>query len=96
MRLIGREKIDRFSRRHSLAKRPLAEWVMKTQQAVWRNAADIKATFQSVDKVGDYYIFNMGGNKFRLVAIVEMRADIVIVERIMTHAEYDRWNKERR
>ena len=96
MKVIGRDKIDSFARRHANADRPLKQWLKKAEAANWSNAADIKNTFNSVDRAGSHYIFNIGGNKYRLVAIVVIRNGVVIIERIMTHAEYDKWNKKQR
>ncbi len=96
MKIIGKDRIDGFSRSHSLARKPLAAWVMKVEAASWQNSADIKATFPSVDNpAGHQYIFNIGGNKFRLVALVRIVNEVVVVQQVMTHAEYNKWSKER-
>jgi mRNA interferase HigB len=95
MKLIGKDKIAQFSRKHSRARKPLEMWVHKTENAIWENSADVKATFPTVDNPGDFCIFNISGNKYRLVALVAIKNDLVIVNRIMTHAEYDEWNKRR-
>lgn len=73
--------------KYANAESPLRQWLKKTEAAKWSNAANIKNTFNSVDRAGPYTIFNIGGNKYRLVAVVVIRNGVVIIERIMTHAE---------
>jgi len=96
VKVVGRNKINRFAKRHADAGRPLAQWLKKTEAAKWNHAADIKNTFNSVDRVGTCYVFNIGGNRFRLVAVVVIVSGVVIIEKIMTHTEYDMWNKKQR
>jgi mRNA interferase HigB len=47
-------------------------------------------TFRTADVVGSQTIFNIGGNKYRLIALVNYRLGIVLVQHVLTHAEYDR------
>lgn len=96
MKVIGTDKIASFIRRHEGAKKGLENWLLKARAAKWENAADIKATFSSVDKAGPYHVFDIGRNRFRLVAIVTIKRGTVIIENIMTHAQYDRWCRQQR
>jgi len=96
VKVIGREKIDSFAAKHAKAERPLRHWLKKAEAAKWSHPADIKNTFNSVDRAGPYTIFNIGSNKYRLVTVVVIRNGVLIIERIMTHAEYDKWNKQQR
>ena len=54
------------------------------------NWAALKRVFNTADKVGDLVVFNIGGNKYRLVAYVQFERQIVYVKAVMTHAEYDK------
>ncbi len=56
----------------------------------FRGFAQLKATFASVDKVGERYVFNIGGNKYRLVAAIAFQAGLMWVKAVLTHAEYDK------
>ncbi len=96
MKVIGKDKIAEFLRRNEGAKQGLNNWVQKTEAAKWKNASDIKATLGSVDVVGDYYVFDIVRNRFRLAAIVIIKNDKVIIDRVMTHAQYSRWCRQRR
>ena len=65
-----------------------AEYVEKTE---WKNHADLKAAFPSADYVGnDRYVFNISGNKFRLVTIVVFFQGFLHIRFVGTHAEYDK------
>jgi mRNA interferase HigB len=63
------------------------------------NLAELKRTFQSVDYVRargrGFHVFNIGGNKYRLVAVVHFNAQKLFIRQVLTHAEYDRgdWKK---
>jgi mRNA interferase HigB len=52
--------------------------------------AQLKATFASVDKVGARYVFNLGGNKYRLVAAIAFQPGLMWVKAVLTHTEYDK------
>jgi mRNA interferase HigB len=83
--------IAKFQRKHSNARKPLAEWLAKVNAAQWNNLEDMKKTFKSVDYVAPVYIFDVGGNNFRVIALVAFIGKTVIVDKVLTHAEYDRW-----
>ena len=58
--------------------------------------ADLKKTFNSVDKVGDKYVFDIGGNKLRLIASIHFNRNKLYIREILTHIEYEKgkWRKE--
>lgn len=58
-------------------------------KGIFSNFAELKEAFGSVDKVGKYYVFDIGGNKYRLVAAVHFNHAKVYVRAVMTHGEYD-------
>ena len=91
MKVVGTDKIDKFSRKYDRSRKPLAEWLKKTRAAKWTKFADVKATFGTVDNpAGNEYIFNVGGNNFRLVALVVIVKETVLIKAIMTHEEYSK------
>lgn len=71
MVIISKSIINDFGSKHSIAAEPLNRWYFQTKLAEWKNLADIKADFPSVDYVGnDRYVFNIKGNDYRLVAMI--------------------------
>ncbi len=90
VRILGRDEIDRFAQRHAEARKRLASWDKVVTGAKWRNFAEMKHTFNSVDFAGGETIFEIGGNNFRLRALVDYEAQTVAVTEVMTHAEYSK------
>ncbi|MBK8177215.1 MAG: type II toxin-antitoxin system HigB family toxin [Rhodospirillales bacterium] len=69
---------------------PLRAWYAEAKKAGWRTSADIKAKFASASFIADNrVVFNIGGNKYRLVVHVNYEIGVVLVKFVGTHAEYD-------
>ncbi len=83
---------DFWSRRgHGDAEQPLRAWVHTVKAANWERPVDAKAMFRTADILsGDRIVFNIGGNKYRLVAAVHYRGKRVFIRFVGTHAEYDK------
>ena len=90
MWVVSLKRLREFWGIHPLAELPLRAWFSQISAAQWRNFADLRSTFPSADMVGNCTGFNIGGNKFRLIARVFYTSHKVYVLRVMTHAEYDR------
>ncbi len=90
MRILGREVLADFARRHSTARKPLAYWEHVVQAAGWKNFIELRRTFRSADAVDDKIVFNIGGNNYRLLGMVDFTRQTVLITKVMTHAEYDR------
>ena len=91
MRLISNKALREFARIHRNAEAPLQGWRRTVEQGRFRNFADLKRTFNSVDKVQDYFVFDIAGNRYRLIAAIHFNTQILYVRSVMTHAEYDQW-----
>ena len=81
--------------RHPPAHEPLRIWLKLMQQTDFTNWAEIKETFPSADYLGneELVIFNIGGNKYRLIVDISFSQNRIFIKRIFTHAEYDKWNR---
>lgn len=91
MKVLGRDKLVKFARKHALAKGALDAWFSDAESSDWRQPQDIKARYRSADFLaGNRVIFNIRGNHFRLVVKVRYQNGIVVIEWVGTHAEYDR------
>lgn len=67
------------------------DWYRKTRDADWSNFQDVKQTFNSVDYVGnDRYVFNIKGNKYRLVVMIHFNKRTVYIRFLDKHEEYDK------
>ena len=90
MKLVGAEKLTQFSKKHATARSPLENWRQVVETVEWTKPADMRMTFRTADVVGPQTVFNIGGNKYRLIALVNYRLRTVFVQHILTHTEYDR------
>lgn len=96
MQIIARRALKEFWTLHRQAERPLKAWYIAVNGAEWKSPADIKAAFgKTVDFVGgNRVIFDIGGNKYRLVVYVAYRSHRVLIKFVGTHSEYDKINAE--
>ncbi|MEM8501611.1 MAG: type II toxin-antitoxin system HigB family toxin [Cyanobacteria bacterium P01_D01_bin.1] len=95
MHIISRKKLLLFSEHHADSKTALDAWYRTTKTAKWQNLVDLREVYPSADSVGVYTVFNIKGNRYRLIAEINYRSSTIFVREILTHAEYDkeRWKK---
>ena len=89
MILIGRNIIVEFGKAHPHGRNPLSAWEKAIKQTDYKSFNELKRTFPSVDYVSHQYtIFDIGGNKYRLITEIDYIAKVINVKRVWTHAEY--------
>lgn len=95
MRLIGRDLIQLFARKHPDARSSLKSWTQTTESNRFKHFVELKKTFGSADQVKPYTVFDISGNKYRLIAVVDYALQSVSIECVLTHAEHaeGRWRK---
>ena len=93
MRLAGRLVLERFGTAYPDSKGPLDAWVAEILAATWANPHELKARYANASVLGGgRVVFNIGGNKYRLVVLIDYRNQQCLVERIGTHEEYEKWS----
>ena len=93
MRIFTEQTLKEYIERNPDSKTALQEWTAIVKRSKWRCFADIKATFNSADNVGNQrYVFNIKGNHYRLVAVIKFTIGFVYIRFIGTHDEYDKIN----
>jgi mRNA interferase HigB len=93
MRVIAKKTLREFWKKHSSAKQSLLSWYKVAQTATWQNNAEIKERFCTVSIISaTRVVFNIGGNKYRLICIVRFDKQIIFIRFIGTHKEYDNVN----
>jgi mRNA interferase HigB len=93
VRVIAKPALVHFWDRFPDAKGPLEAWYAVMRHRDFRSPNQLKAEFGSVSLLGEgYAVFNIGGNKYRLLVHVRYDVGIVFVKRVLTHAEYDELN----
>jgi mRNA interferase HigB len=99
MRVTGRDKLTRFMSKHPQARSPLAAWLKEAEFTQWRHWADLKARYPTADLIdsrgaGHRVVFNIKGNDYRLDALIFFSQGTVAIQRIGTHAQYNKWKFE--
>ena len=93
MRIISRKTLRLFWEKaeYADAEQPLKAWFREASSADWASPAAIKAAFGTASIVANNrVVFNIGGNKYRIIAAVHYRGQRIFVRFIGTHAEYDK------
>jgi len=67
-------------------------WYFIANRAQWQNLAEVRTDFRRADAFGLFTVFNIGGNKYRLIAAIKYRWQVIYIRHVLTHAEY---NKEK-
>jgi mRNA interferase HigB len=90
MKLISNKALVDFSVLHRDANEPLQDFRRRMERGSYANFAQLREAFPTVDKVGARYVFNICGNKYRMVAGLSFLAQCLWVKAILTHAAYDK------
>lgn len=96
MHVITKSTLAAFWRVHPDAEQPLRDWFRLMDQNNFADFTALRATFASADIVGKMTVFNIGGNKYRLIAALHYNTSKVFIRQVLTHAEYDRNQWKRR
>ena len=92
MRVLGEAILVRFAAKHAGARAPLQRFLEIARSAQWRHYPAVKDTFRATDigqKTGRM-IFDIGGNKYRLIASVDFAEQLLVIEQVLTHEDYER------
>ncbi len=91
MVVISKAIIHEFGLIHSDSVEALNKWYDECKKSNWKNFAEVKNTFNTVDYVGnDRYVFDIKGNKYRMVAMIFFDIRTIFIRFIGTHKEYDK------
>jgi mRNA interferase HigB len=90
--MISNKTLVEFSAKHPDAAQPLQAWRKMLEGNKFINFATLKAAFNATDKVGEYHVFDIGGNKYRVIAFIKYQAQICYIKHVFTHKEYEKGN----
>jgi mRNA interferase HigB len=95
MHIISRKALQQFGEQYPDSESSLLRWYKIVARTDFATFADLRQTFPSADKVGDLVVFNIAGNKYRLIASIHFNRGKVYIRHVLTHSEYDRgaWKK---
>jgi mRNA interferase HigB len=92
MQIHGLGILDDFMRRHAEAREQVKAWLYEVERAEWKGPQDIKDRYSSASFLANNrVVFNIKGNKYRIVVQVSYKQQIVLILMSGTHAEYDKW-----
>ncbi len=96
MHVISQKALRDFWAEHADAESPLRAWHRVVEQSTWKNFADVRETYANADQVGKFTVFNIGGNKYRLISVIHYNRQKVYVRHVLTHKEYDKgdWKED--
>ncbi|MCQ3936204.1 MAG: type II toxin-antitoxin system HigB family toxin [Chloroflexi bacterium] len=91
MRIISRKILREFWEKHPDVRQPLQAWFADVKHADWKKPSDIKSVYRNASFLsGNRVVFNIKGNDYRIIVVVQYRHGIVYVRFVGTHKEYDR------
>jgi len=88
--IVSRRTMRQFWEKYPDSEKALLRWFKIVKNSTYINFGELRATFPSADKVGSYIVFNIGGNKYRLITVFHFNLDKVYIRHILTHQEYDK------
>ena len=97
MHVISQSRLKEFWLKHPQAKIGLQVWCKIASKARWKTPNDIQQVFaDKVDIVKKFTVFDIGGNKYRLITYIDYEKNKIFIRDVLTHAEYDknRWKKD--
>jgi mRNA interferase HigB len=92
MHVITRKRLNEFAAKHPTATSGLVHWYQALKQNNPANFAELRRLFPHADQVGGLTVFNIGGNKARLIAALHYNRRKVYIRAVLTHVEYDLGN----
>lgn len=96
MRVISRSRLLEFARQHRSAAEALDVWYRLAKKARWKNLSEVRETFRSADAVGNFTVFNIKGNQYRMIVDLDYSRQRIFIKYVLTHKEYDKdvWKRD--
>jgi len=96
LHVISKKKLREFWERHPDSQTPLDNWYRAATKAAWQSMAEVKDVFPHADAAYDCTVFNIGGNKYRLIVAIRYDRQVIYVKHVLTHKDYDKgsWKKD--
>jgi mRNA interferase HigB len=96
MHLISISKLREDAAQYPGMEKQIQKWYKVTQQAEWQNLEDVRQSFKDAEAVGNFTVFNIKGNAYRLIVGIDYERQLIYYKYFLTHAEYDkdRWKND--
>jgi mRNA interferase HigB len=95
MHVVSHKAIRQFCEGRPDAESGLDHWYRVAKRAIWASFAEVKQSFNTADFVAPYVVFDIGGNKYRVIAEINFSRSVLFIRAIMTHKDYMKgvWKK---
>lgn len=90
MHIISYRRLREFQEQHSDCLNALDNWFKVASKADWNNLVEVQSTFPQAEAVGNFTVFNIKGNKYRLIVSIDYERQLIYIKYVLTHAEYDK------
>ena len=90
MHVISYRRLREFSEKHADSCEALDDWYKIASKARWSNLVEVQAVFPKAEAVGNFTVFNIKGNNYRLIVSIDYEKELIFVKYVLTHAEYDK------
>ncbi|GFE71782.1 type II toxin-antitoxin system HigB family toxin [Chroococcus sp. FPU101] len=91
MELIGQYQLRKDAAKYGDTHRTIEAWMRVVEEAEWSNITQVRKTYPSADYVKGRTVFNIKGNSYRLITVIDYSLQIIVYETFLTHAEYDKY-----
>jgi mRNA interferase HigB len=90
MHVISYRKLREYGERHANCKDALDNWYKVSSKLDFTNLLEVQTIFPKAEAVGNFTVFNIKGNNYRLIVSIDYEKQIIYIKYILTHAEYDK------
>lgn len=90
MHVISYRKIREFTQKYPSTRSSLDNWYKVANKANWNNLIEIQSVFPSAEAVNNFTVFNIKGNRYRLIVSIDYEHQLIYIKYILTHADYDK------
>ncbi|MCC5628592.1 type II toxin-antitoxin system HigB family toxin [Nostoc sphaeroides CHAB 2801] len=92
MHIISFRILREYAENHADCQEALSNWYKVATKAKWSNLVEVQQIFIKAEAVGNFTVFNIKGNKYRLIVSIDYEGQLIYIKYILTHAEYDKEN----
>jgi mRNA interferase HigB len=90
MHVISYRRLREYAEKHANIRDALDSWYKVSTKLVWENLIEVQAVFPKAEAVGNFTVFNIKGNSYRLIVSIDYERKLIYVKYVLTHAEYDK------
>ncbi|MBD2453450.1 type II toxin-antitoxin system HigB family toxin [Nostoc sp. FACHB-87] len=90
MHVISRKKLREFCQIHADSREALDDWFQAASKANWANLIEVQTVYPKAEAVSNFTVFNIKGNKYRLITSINYEKQVIYIKYVLTHANYDK------